>query len=257
MTKTASMSVDVAEGQERVPVLLEVGPAAAAAYSELHHRFQYHARLPIADVFAPHSGCRCTGACAVDCPCLQYGSFYAGELLDLAALERESILQECSDLCSCSASCQSRLTQRGIKAQLQLRFTSPKGFALHALCDIPAGRYICSYVGEIISTSEAQKRWQRLEAAKQSNYILVLREHLKDSTLKTCIDPATQGNIGRFLNHSCEPNLGVFVVRRVGHLVPGWSTNYAAIAAHTRTRCSSLRSEAYCSRRRALLLVWK
>ena len=37
--------------------------------------------------------------------------------------------------------------------------------------------------------------------------------------LRTWIDPAARGNVGRFVNHSCEPNLSAHAVR-AGSLVP-------------------------------------
>ena len=51
------------------------------------------------------------------------------------------------------------------------------------------------------------------------NYIFVVREHSRSGTWRTIIDPTHTGNVGRFANHSCDPNLAVHLVR-VASLVP-------------------------------------
>jgi histone-lysine N-methyltransferase SETMAR len=47
-----------------------------------------------------------------------------------------------------------------------------------------------------------------------------LREHLASGQVfVTCIDPTDKGNVGRYLNHSCDPNLAIVLVR-AGSFVP-------------------------------------
>ena len=55
-------------------------------------------------------------------------------------------------------------------------------------------------------TDEARSRWSDQHV---DNYILSLR--LPDQVIH--IDPRYKGNFGRFLNHSCEPNCLIQVVR--------------------------------------------
>eukprot|EP00743_Colponemidia_sp_Colp-15_P009347 GILK01010218.1.p1 GENE.GILK01010218.1~~GILK01010218.1.p1 ORF type:complete len:288 (+),score=-3.38 GILK01010218.1:83-946(+) len=126
---------------------------------------------------------------------------------------------ECGPACSCSSSCINRLSQRGITADLQL-FKHPfKGWGVRCTKDIPMGRFICQYAGEIISREEATRR-RMLRHATTQNYIMNVREHVSNQTYLTLIDPTNRGNVGRYLNHSCAPNLSRHVVRLVGVAVP-------------------------------------
>lgn len=78
------------------------------------------------------------------------------------------------------------------------------------------GQFVCEYAGEVISLDEAQRRIKLLKDT-DSNYIFVLREHIcaenQSDTIVTCVDPTMKGNLARFCNHSCDPNLFVVPVR--------------------------------------------
>ena len=50
------------------------------------------------------------------------------------------------------------VVQRGISAQLQVFKTRHKGWAVRALAAIHAGQFVCEYVGEVITTDEAERR---------------------------------------------------------------------------------------------------
>lgn len=56
----------------------------------------------------------------------------------------------------------------------------------------------------------------------EDNYILFVHERSESRLLSTTVvDPTVLGNVGRYLNHSCGPNLSVHPVRssrRVPHL---------------------------------------
>ena len=45
-----------------------------------------------------------------------------------------------------------------IRSRLQVFRTNGKGWGVRALRDIPKGSFVCEYVGEIISDSEADRR---------------------------------------------------------------------------------------------------
>ncbi|KAG8235563.1 hypothetical protein J437_LFUL013113 [Ladona fulva] len=128
-----------------------------------------------------------------------------------------------------------------------------KGLGLRTLKHVSKGSFICEYAGEIIGREEAFKRWRNDYIDGNPNYILALQEwisqsqrntivdpssdsihflvpvkcvdkvkteeHLEKSKIVTYIDPTRMGNIGRYANHSCDPN-AIAVTVRVGNPVP-------------------------------------
>jgi [histone H3]-lysine36 N-dimethyltransferase SETMAR len=121
--------------------------------------------------------------------------------------------------CDCpDGSCVSQ----GLATPLAVRLSRCKncGWGVYVKSVIRAGQFVCEYVGEIIGSTEAEKRRELYKAqGLHDNYILTVREHLGDRVLRTTIDPTIRGNVARFINHSCEPNLNVEIVR-CGSLVP-------------------------------------
>ena len=79
---------------------------------------------------------------------------------------------------------------------------------------------MCEYAGEILKPDTAKQRFQYQDANNIDNYIHVLNEHCSNGkVISTYIDPRLCGNVGRFINHSCEPNLFMVPVR-IDHVVP-------------------------------------
>lgn len=77
------------------------------------------------------------------------------------------------------------------------------------------GSFVCEYAGEVLTKTEALKRSSQKH---EMNYIIVVQEHHRDKTI-TIVDPTFIGNVGRYANHSCEPNLVMHPVR-IESLVP-------------------------------------
>uniref|UniRef100_A0AAR2KG61 Euchromatic histone-lysine N-methyltransferase 2 n=1 Tax=Pygocentrus nattereri TaxID=42514 RepID=A0AAR2KG61_PYGNA len=107
------------------------------------------------------------------------------------------LIFECNLACSCYKSCKNRVVQAGIKVRLQLYRTEKMGWGVRALQDIPQGSFICEYVGELISDAEADVR-------EDDSYLFDLDN--KDGEVY-CIDARYYGNISRFINHLCDPNI--------------------------------------------------
>ncbi|RXN32387.1 histone-lysine N-methyltransferase EHMT1-like isoform X5 [Labeo rohita] len=84
-----------------------------------------------------------------------------------------------------------------IKIRLQLFRTQMMGWGVKTLQDIPQGTFVCEYVGEIISDAEADVR-------ENDSYLFSLDSKVGDMY---CVDARFYGNISRFINHQCEPNL--------------------------------------------------
>jgi len=83
------------------------------------------------------------------------------------------------------------------------------------------GDFVCEYAGEVIGPLEAKVRYSKRQQRQLPNYIFALKEYFgeESSPVVTYIDPTFIGNIGRYINHSCDPNLIVLPVR-TGTVVP-------------------------------------
>ena len=65
---------------------------------------------------------------------------------------------------------------------------------------IPAGGFILPYVGELITDEEAERR-------KKDTYLFNLDIKTHQGSEPNCMDAVNYGNCGRFINHSCRPNM--------------------------------------------------
>ena len=151
--------------------------------------------------------CKCVGDCRSACKCVKLSEkqklWYSEDgRLDISLFEEESpVLYECTPLCTCWNYCPNRVAQKGIQHPLQVFKTRTKGWGLRTLTTIPMGSFILSYVGELITDEVAEKR-------NEDTYLFNL-------DLKTCgdepncMDALKYGNCGRFINHSCDPNMKV------------------------------------------------
>ncbi|KAM7335293.1 hypothetical protein ACRRTK_005770 [Alexandromys fortis] len=216
---------DVARGLENFPV--RVWPLGAGPRPK---PFQYtpdHVAGPGADIdptLITFPGCACSDTPCLPgtCSCLRHENNYDDSLclsnIGLEAKYAKPVF-ECNVLCQCGERCRNRVVQHGLQFHLQVFQTDKKGWGLRALESIPKGRFVCEYAGEILGFSEVQRRIH-LQTAHDPNYIIAIREHIYNGqVMETFVDPTYIGNIGRFLNHSCEPNLLMIPVR-IDSMVP-------------------------------------
>ncbi|KAM5280066.1 histone-lysine N-methyltransferase SETMAR [Ctenodactylus gundi] len=221
--KAQEEQVDVARGLENRPVSAWPPGAELAPFQYTpDHVFGPGADIDPSQITFP--GCTCVEMPCLPgtCSCLHHGETYDDNLcLRDTGLEAEYAkpVFECNVLCQCGNHCRNRVVQRGLQFHLQVFQTDNKGWGLRTLELIPKGRFVCEYAGEVLGFSEAQRRI-RLQTAYDSNYIIAIREHIYNGkVLETFVDPTYIGNIGRFLNHSCEPNLLMIPVR-IDSMVP-------------------------------------
>lgn len=142
-------------------------------------------------------GCDCEPECGPLCVCIAR----SGRALCPAV--------ECSPLCRCDETCPNRKVQHGICFRLQVFKTTAKGFGVRTLEPIARGSYVCPYAGEAIGLRTARERVRGLDP-HEPNYVMALREGGRVSLV---VDPSRVGGVGRFLNHSCDPNLEMVPVR--------------------------------------------
>ncbi|KAM3363600.1 histone-lysine N-methyltransferase SUVR5 isoform X2 [Capsicum galapagoense] len=127
-------------------------------------------------------------------------------------LEEGYLVYECNQWCSCDKSCQNRVLQSGVCVKLEIYKTETKGWAVRAREAILRGTFVCEYVGEVLDEKEANKRRNRY-GAEGCRYFLEIDAHIDDMSRLIegqspyVIDATNYGNVSRYINHSCSPNL--------------------------------------------------
>ncbi|XP_039497074.1 histone-lysine N-methyltransferase EHMT2 isoform X1 [Drosophila santomea] len=145
--------------------------------------------------------CSCLDSCSSDrCQCNGASSqnWYTAESRLTADFNYEdpAVIFECNDVCGCNQlSCKNRVVQNGTRTPLQIVECDEqaKGWGVRALANVPKGTFVASYTGEILTAMEADRR------TDDSYYFDLDNGH--------CIDANYYGNVTRFFNHSCEPNV--------------------------------------------------
>ncbi|MED6248522.1 hypothetical protein ATANTOWER_001546 [Ataeniobius toweri] len=214
---TEEHGLDLSGGLEDVPVLCKALTSPTFKYSTDNVAGPGCSVDP-SEVTLP--GCSCLScSCRADsCSCLQtFGQAYEsiGRLLNINRPESgySTPVFECNALCTCSDTCSNRVVQRGLQHRLEVFHTKSKGWGVRTMEEISRGMFVCEYAGEVISFAEAKRR-QFDQRTEENNYIIAIREHAGTSSItETFVDPAQVGNVGRFLNHSCTPNLYMLPVR--------------------------------------------
>uniref|UniRef100_A0AC35F595 Uncharacterized protein n=1 Tax=Panagrolaimus sp. PS1159 TaxID=55785 RepID=A0AC35F595_9BILA len=153
----------------------------------------------------------------------------------------QSGIYECNNLCHCKRDlCYNYVAQRKVIIPLQLFLTPQSGWGVRTLVDIPKGSFISTYSGEILNNALAEqlkhsdvyyaetdliedfenvKLDKGLDIPDEGVEIdmpqptgpkdgIQLTDYFQDD-LTFIVDAFDEGNIGRFFNHSCEPNMFV------------------------------------------------
>lgn len=119
-------------------------------------------------------------------------------------------IYECNRACKCDSRCRNRVVQKGRIIPLCIfRTSNGCGWGVKALKKIFAGEFVCEYVGEVITHEEAERRGSIYDQEGRT-YLFDLDFNVSENPYT--VDAATHGNVSHFINHSCEPNLGVWAV---------------------------------------------
>lgn len=132
-------------------------------------------------------------------------------------LERRDPIYECNDNCNCGPRCKSRVVQKGRKVPLTIFKTPDRGWGVYCNEDLIAGEFIDTYLGEVITDREAERR--EAESGKMKNsYLFALDKFSIEQggtiPAEDCyvVDGQYMGGPTRFINHSCEPNCRQYTV---------------------------------------------
>ncbi|KAL3481836.1 hypothetical protein BJX99DRAFT_218311 [Aspergillus californicus] len=107
---------------------------------------------------------------------------------------------ECMGDCGCGPDCQNQRFQRREYARVGVIKTDKKGHGLRAEEDLRPHQFIFEYVGEVINEGPFRRRMRQYdeEGIKHFYFMSLSKGEFVDATKK--------GNLGRFCNHSCNPN---------------------------------------------------
>lgn len=232
---------DISGGQEDVPIpatnLVDDPPVAPTG-------FMYCKSMQIAqNVKLPTdaTGCSCKGTCMdpKTCACTMLnGSDFPYVQRDGGRLiEAKDVVFECGPKCGCGPACVNRTSQRGLKYRFEVFRTPMKGWAVRSWDFIPSGAPVCEYIGILRRTEDVDNASENyyifdidclqtmkgLDGRERRSQAVCLPavnslERPDDQSVPDfCIDAGSTGNIARFINHSCEPNLFVQCVLSSHH----------------------------------------
>jgi hypothetical protein len=94
--------------------------------------------------------------------------------------------------------------QRFVKRQYPRQeplYTGHRGWGLKTLIEIKKGDFVNEYVGELIDDEECKRRLEIAHENDITNFYFLTID--KDRI----VDAGPKGNLSRFMNHSCEPNI--------------------------------------------------
>ncbi|KAF9126357.1 hypothetical protein BGW39_006693 [Mortierella sp. 14UC] len=131
--------------------------------------------------------------------------------------QANKLLWECNSRCGCGPDCTWNYSQRPRELSLKIKRYKNKGWGvvLNQQEAIPPRTFISRYVGEIITCEEAERRG-RMQDTIGTTYLFDLDyNHEQQATYS--IDACKLGNETHFINHSCDPNLSVYMLKSGGN----------------------------------------
>ncbi|KAJ0979043.1 hypothetical protein J5N97_014517 [Dioscorea zingiberensis] len=221
---------DMSSGDEKLPVCLvndvddEKGPSHFTYTTKLHVSSSISKTL---------HGCMCHNVCLpgdANCSCVLLNGGDLPYTSNGLLVSHKPLIYECGTSCQCTPSCRNRLTQNGITHRFEVFRTKDRGWGLRSWDPIRAGAFICEYTGEVIDKGREDEDGENEyifqptntdDNAFSWNYIpeLLGEPSHPDSSdtikpLQIIISAKNMGNISRFMNHSCSPNVFWQAVQR-------------------------------------------
>ncbi|XP_027353719.1 histone-lysine N-methyltransferase, H3 lysine-9 specific SUVH1-like [Abrus precatorius] len=218
---------DLSKGAESFPVSLvnevdnEDGPSCFTYFQSLKHPKPFSS-------MQPSYGCNCNKMCVpgdLNCVCIQRNEGDFPYTVNGVLVSRKPLVHECGPMCKCFPNCKNRVSQTGLKHQMEVFKTKDRGWGLRSLDPIRAGTFICEYAGEVIDRDEVnQNRGDNDEYVFYTshiyepfkwNYEPSLLEEISSNVSSEdyaissplIVNAKNVGNVARYMNHSCSPNI--------------------------------------------------
>lgn len=141
---------------------------------------------------------------------------------DSDCINRATKMECCARDCGCGNACQNQRFTRKQYAGVSVIKTEKKGYGLRADKDLSANDFIFEYIGEVIGEANFRKRMQLYDEQGIKHF------YFMSLTKGEFVDATRRGNLGRFCNHSCNPNcyvdkwvvgdklrMGIFAERKI------------------------------------------
>ncbi|EPS64247.1 hypothetical protein M569_10533 [Genlisea aurea] len=199
---------DLTSGAESQPVTLvnDVDGEKGPAHFNYTPCLKYVSPFPLPK---PSLGCRCLAGCQpgdANCPCNVKNDGLVPYSSIGVLMTNKSLIYECGDSCSCPPTCRGRMSQAGLKVHLEVFKTRNRGWGLRSWDPIRAGGFICEYAGDIVNGGSIR--------AENDDYVFDSTRFYDGSDpvkaaapFPLVISSKNAGNVGRFMNHSCSPNV--------------------------------------------------
>jgi [histone H3]-lysine36 N-trimethyltransferase len=101
---------------------------------------------------------------------------------------------------SCGDNCQNQRFQRKQYANVSVIKTDKKGYGLRANAHLEANEFVWEYIGEVVNEPTFRRRMRQYDEEGIKHF------YFMSLTKSEFIDATKKGNLGRFCNHSCNPN---------------------------------------------------
>jgi SET domain-containing protein len=129
---------------------------------------------------------------------------------------------ECARDCGCGSACENQRFLGKRYAKVSVIKTEKKGYGLRADTDLEPNDFIFEYIGEVIGEAAFRRRMINYDEEGIKHF------YFMSLTKGEFVDATKRGNLGRFCNHSCNPNsyvdkwvvgdklrMGIFAERRI------------------------------------------
>ncbi|KAG6680009.1 hypothetical protein I3843_13G016900 [Carya illinoinensis] len=220
---------DLTSGAESIPVSLvndvdeEKGPAHFTYFPTVKYSKSFN-------LTQPSFGCNCHNTCQPgdpNCSCIRKNEGDFPYTNNGVLVGRKPLIHECGPTCPCFPNCKNRVSQNGLKVHLEVFKTTARGWGLRSWDPIRAGTFICEYAGEVIDKVKVK---QGGEEGENDEYVFdttrfynsfkwnyepgLLQEECSNDSIEEykipsplIISAKNMGNVARFMNHSCSPNV--------------------------------------------------